>query len=418
MEILRKYGVQTDFYFSVIKRAVVDFAVGADWTPAAGDVKISKDGGAAANVTNLPTAITMGNGAMWKLTLTATEMQAAKIAVTVVDSATKAVEDQMILIATYGHASAQHAVDLADSVRAGLTALPNAAAEAAGGLYTRGSGAGQINQNANGQIDSRAVAIANGIITAATFAANALDAVWSTATRLLTAGTNIVLAKGTGITGFNDLSAAQVNSEVDSALADIHLDHLLAADYDPASKPGVATALLNELVENDAGVSRYTANALEQAPTGGSAPTAAAIADAVWDELSADHVGAGSVGERVERLDILQSGGAAELTMARAALLTNLDAAISTRATPAQVNTEVLDVLNVDVFAEPGQEAPGASISLAKKIGYLFKFLRNKITQDATTLKIFADDGTTVDQKATISDAAGTYTRGEIGTGP
>lgn len=46
------------------------------------------------------------------------------------------------------------------------------------------------------------------------------SAVWSAATRLLTAGTNIVLAKGTGVTGFNDLSAAAVNAEVDTALAD------------------------------------------------------------------------------------------------------------------------------------------------------------------------------------------------------
>lgn len=44
-------------------------------------------------------------------------------------------------------------IDLNDPVRAGLTALPNAAAEASGGLFTRGSGAGQINQNANGDID-------------------------------------------------------------------------------------------------------------------------------------------------------------------------------------------------------------------------------------------------------------------------
>lgn len=44
-------------------------------------------------------------------------------------------------------------VDLNDSVRGGMTALPNAAAEAAGGLYTRGTGAGQINQDANGRID-------------------------------------------------------------------------------------------------------------------------------------------------------------------------------------------------------------------------------------------------------------------------
>ena len=71
------------------------------------------------------------------------------------------------------------------------------------------------------------------------------------------------------ISALNDLSATEVNAEVDTALADIHLDHLLAVDYDPASKPGTATALLNELVEDDGGVSRFTANALEQAPSGG-----------------------------------------------------------------------------------------------------------------------------------------------------
>lgn len=48
------------------------------------------------------------------------------------------------------------AADLADTVRLGLTALPNAAAEAAGGLYTRGSGVGQINQSNSGQIDANA----------------------------------------------------------------------------------------------------------------------------------------------------------------------------------------------------------------------------------------------------------------------
>ncbi len=44
-----------------------------------------------------------------------------------------------------------------DAVRLGLTALPNAAAEASGGLYTRGTGAGQINQPANGMIDGNVV---------------------------------------------------------------------------------------------------------------------------------------------------------------------------------------------------------------------------------------------------------------------
>ncbi len=69
--------------------------------------------------------------------------------------------------------------------------------------------------------------------------------------------------------GVSTLTAAQVNAEVDTALADIFLHQLFAADYDPANKPGVATALLNELIGSNAGVSRYTAAALALAPTGG-----------------------------------------------------------------------------------------------------------------------------------------------------
>lgn len=221
MEFLRKYNTATNIYIPIIKRGVVDFALGADWTPAAGDVKISKDGGVAANVTNLPTAITMGNTAMWNFSLTATEMQAAKIVISVADSATKAVEDQMFLIGTYGNAAAEHAADFDDAVRLGLSALPAAAAEAAGGLYTRGGGAGQINQNANGQIDVRAVAITDALLTAAKFAAGAFDAVWSVAVRILTAGTNIVLAKGVGVTGFTDIDAAGVRAAVGLAAADL-----------------------------------------------------------------------------------------------------------------------------------------------------------------------------------------------------
>jgi len=96
----------------------------------------------------------------------------------------------------------------------------------------------------------------------------------------------------------------------------------------------------------------------------------------------------------------------------------NLDAAISTRATPAQVNNEVLDVLNVDTFAEPGQATPAATASLVTKIGYLYKFLRNRKTATSSQINIYNDDATTVDQKRTISDNGTTYDEGEVTTGP
>lgn len=133
---LSKYGVARHIYIPVIKRGVVDFAVGADWTPAAGDVKVAINGASPTNIGTLPSAVTSGQGAFWDFTLTTGEMSGAQIIVTVADSATKAVEDQSFIIETYGHASAQHQIDFADSVRAGLTALPNAAAAASGGLPT------------------------------------------------------------------------------------------------------------------------------------------------------------------------------------------------------------------------------------------------------------------------------------------
>lgn len=118
-------------------------------------------------------------------------------------------------------------------------------------------------------------------------------------------------AAGAGLSAipWNAAWDAEVQSEVQDAIEANHLDHLLAADYDPASKPGVATALLNELVESDAGVSRFTANALEEAPTGGSAPTAGEIADAVWDEALADHNAEDSFGNVINDLVDEDGGG-------------------------------------------------------------------------------------------------------------
>jgi hypothetical protein len=95
-----------------------------------------------------------------------------------------------------------------------------------------------------------------------------------------------------------------------------------------------------------------------------------------------------------------------------------LDASTSSRATPAQVNAEVLDVLNVDTFAEPGQGAPAATTTLAAKINYLYKAWRNKKTQTSTLFKLFADDAITTDQKATVSDDGTTTTVEEQAAGP
>jgi len=84
----------------------------------------------------------------------------------------------------------------------------------------------------------------------------------------------------------------------------------------------------------------------------------------------------------------------------------------------AQVNTEVLDVLNTDLFDEPGQETPGVNVSLAAKIGMIYKAWRNKSTQTSTAYKLYNDNTTQVDQKATVSDDGTVFTREEMTSGP
>lgn len=84
----------------------------------------------------------------------------------------------------------------------------------------------------------------------------------------------------------------------------------------------------------------------------------------------------------------------------------------------ASINAEVLDVIDTDTHAEPGQGIPAATAPLSDKVSYIYKFLRNKITTTSSLTSIYDDAGSTVDHKAVISDDGSTFTRGEFGSGP
>lgn len=344
--IWRKYGAATTILFPLVDAGAVDFE-STPVTFAAGDTQISKDEGVFANTGSNPAH--EGNG-MYSLALTATEMQAARIMVTIIDSATKAWEDQAVLIETYGNASAEHAVDLDDAVRAGLTALPNAAAEAAGGLYTRGTGAGQVNQPANGQIDANVAALANAVITAAKFAAGAIDAA-------------AIGANAIGASEFAQGAADKV--------------------WDTVTRILTANTNLND-------------------------PTAAAIADQVWDEAKSGHVGAGSFGEEVQS-HALES-------VATEARLSELDAANL----PSDVDTlltripDTVSLANIQAEVEAALE-DGGQVAVITTIATLasqtsFTLTAGSADDDAYNGGIAViEDVTTAGQKAygIISDYVG-----------
>ena len=166
----------------------------------------------------------------------------------------------------------------------------------------------EILDQSTGQLDSGSLAA--GTITAASIAGDAItaakvasDVTTEIQSGLATAAELAKVPKSDGTSSWNATALAAINAQVDTALTDIHLDHLLAATYDPASKPGAADALLNELVENDGGVARFTANALEEAPAAEGGLTASEIADAVWDEALSGHTDAGSAAKALADIE-------------------------------------------------------------------------------------------------------------------
>lgn len=110
----------------------------------------------------------------------------------------------------------------------GATALATAIWNAATITYgTAGSYGLLIETNLDAAVSSRS--------------SHAAADVWAVATRLLTAGTNIILAKGVGLTGLNDIPAADVWAVATRAITDKAGFSLSAAGVDD---------VLDEVVEN------------------------------------------------------------------------------------------------------------------------------------------------------------------------
>lgn len=251
-------------------------------------------------------------------------------------------------------------VDQQDAVRAGLSALPNASAGANGGLPT-GNASGQVvmSSTANGAITSSS--FASGAIDATAFAQGAADKVWSSAartltsfgtliadiwanvTRTLTAGTNIVLAKGVGVTGFNDLSAAQVNTEVDTGLSDVGLTTTVTGRIDVAvssrlaggsyTTPPTVAQIRTEMDTNstklDVAVSSRLAAAGYTAPDNATISTIDTKLGTPSVSVSAD------IATRAPSATALST---AQWTNGRASNLDNLDTTVSSRSTLTAAN--------------------------------------------------------------------------------
>ena len=146
------------------------------------------------------------------------------------------------------------AFDPNDTVRLGLTALPNAAAEAAGGLYTRGTGAGQIAQDANGNVRVNVDTIkTNPVVNAGTITFPTTATLASTTN--ITAGT---VTTATNVTTVNGLAAGVITAA--SIAADAITDAKVAADVTIASVTGAVGSVTGAVGSVTGAVGSVTGN--------------------------------------------------------------------------------------------------------------------------------------------------------------
>jgi hypothetical protein len=116
MAELHKYGTSGKFYVPLLLASTQNFASTSAITFASSDVTIVKDGSTYRNLTNTPTGIAMGSAAVFQVVTSASEMTAEKIAIQIKDETGALVQDQMLIIDTYGSSAAAHEFDLDQSI--------------------------------------------------------------------------------------------------------------------------------------------------------------------------------------------------------------------------------------------------------------------------------------------------------------
>lgn len=347
---------------------------------AGGQPQISKNGGAFANTSATLTAI--GNGAYY-VELIATELDTLGFAIVRFKSAATAEFQVVVQVIPF---------DPYDAADLGLTNLDatvssRLAASAAptnfGDLAITAS-TGRVTVGTNNDKAGYALTQA--------FPTNFADMAITVTTGLVSVGTNNDKSGYTIAGTINDLdtleniSAADVNAQVDTALSDIGLDHLVSA------------AVIGTDVADNSIVARLAASG----------------ATADWDTFDNQTDSLQAVRDRGDAAWITAT--TVDLNADQSAVTVGTVNALGTQA-KADVNAECVDVLFTDTINELAQAQPSATPSISTALMFLYMALRNETTTSASQLTIANNAGTVV-SKQTLSETASVLTRAKFVSGP
>lgn len=139
---LRPYGTAATVDFCLWETDATDLKT--DAVIVAGDVKLSKDEGAEANCSTGAGACVTDEGQCYSVALTATELQAQRVYVAIVDSAVKTWLDKTLVIETYGYdGNAQAGTTTTITLAAAASSSDNYYSKKTRVDITAGTGAGQ-----------------------------------------------------------------------------------------------------------------------------------------------------------------------------------------------------------------------------------------------------------------------------------
>lgn len=353
--------------------------------------------------------------------------------------------------------------------------LPSATAGASGGVFIAGTNAattittaltttftgnltgsagsvtgavGSVTGNVGGNVTGSVGSVATGGITAASIATDAIGAAeiasdagtelgtatWATTTRTLSAGTNIVLAKGTGITGFNDLDAAAVRTAIGLATANLDtqlstIDTVANSILDDTGTAGVVVASASktgyelsaagvDAIWDEPKAGHVTANtygvyldaAVSGVSTGG--VSAGDIADAVLDEALSGHQTAGTAGKALSDAAAGGGGGldAAGVRAAVGLASANLDTQLAAKATSSALTSvanaiAALNDLSADDVGALLVEDQGGGVSLRCALAAILAYAGGDLTTAANAPTFRDPSGSETRIAGTISSA-------------
>lgn len=263
-----------------------------------------------------------------------------------------------------------------DSVRIGITSLPNAAATTSGGLPTVGTGANQISPDGSGNVS-----------------ADVREIMGSTPSSL--------------ISGRMDVSVGAMQASVVTATA-------IATDAITAAKIADGAIDASTFAASAITATVLAADCITDAKVA-SDVTIASVTGAVGSVTGAVGSVTGAVGSVTGAVGSV-TGAVGSVTGNVGGNVTGSVGSLAAQA-KADVNAEVVDVIFTDTIAQLAQAQPTATPTVGTALMLLYMALRNAGTTTATTLTIANSAGTVI-AKATLSDDSTTFTKAILVAGP